>query len=169
MYSLKLKLSKTSIFFLLFSRLVSQLFFEFRTKTFFSFILLMATSCNLSGGGGDDKKESSSETEQNSGEDFESSPEVGTLAVGGVPSLDEIAELSSLSATEAEVGLSGISAAQGSLSIDLSADRSSLQLSQGECEGSFFCFAKAFTDIYDMITGAAQCNFDLMLAGGQKP
>ena len=100
--------------------------------------------------------------------EFESKPTVGTVAVGGIPAESEIANLTEMEETEAVDAAQKINSVQGSLAIDIDNQSTAATLTE-ECSESFFCFAKTFTDIYNMVVEPAACNFNLLLGDGKSP
>lgn len=98
-------------------------------------------------------------------------PSVGSVAIGGIPSAEELGDLSEFSLEDAESQAETLHSVTGSLAIEIEKDSSStssLNLNGDNCEDSFFCFAKAFSQIYDMVVNAASCNFDLLLHDNAK-
>ncbi len=98
-------------------------------------------------------------------------PSVGAISVGGIPAASEIDSLATFEVTEATASTQKVHAVTGSLAINLENQPAAGLAASGsnECNDSFFCFARAFAIIYDMVTGAAQCNFDLLMANNPTP
>ena len=103
-------------------------------------------------------------------EAVEGGPTIGNLASGGLPTAEEASTFIEFENTEVQAETARLHTVVGSLAIGLDGSAAALRL-QGndECKDALFCFAKAFATIYDMVTRAAQCNFDLLLSGEGLP
>ncbi|MEZ4742474.1 MAG: hypothetical protein R3B45_08510 [Bdellovibrionota bacterium] len=88
----------------------------------------------------------------------------GSLAVGGLPSEEEYEGALELNSDETNIAVSDVHEATTEMPLGLAIDAAATSLTaEEECSNGLFCITEAFSKIFDMVTGAAKCNFDLLL------
>lgn len=92
-----------------------------------------------------------------------SEPEVGTIAIGGMPTDTEAAAAAQLTNDEASSSAASIEVISGTIALDISDSGSTSLTATDDCDEGIFCLAKGFGKIFDLVTKATQCNFDHLL------
>jgi len=135
-------------------------------------LLSVFTLFSLSCGKKDPEDASDSSTEEQSVDEITADNDViplsspSTLAVGGLPSEEEVEGAYEISSDEASVAIGSVQTAANEMPLGL-AVTTEISLIQedggGGCQSGLFCLAESFSMIFDMVTGAASCNFKLLL------